>query len=149
MSVQLFRLLLMVPRGSAAAARVLARAAGGSQPLQLATTTTNRGGRGCFFSTQPEPAQQTQPAPQESFLTGTSSIYVEQMLERYERDPALVHASWRQYFDNLAKGIAFEPADYNKPTVVVVDHKNKNKAAASADSTPSDSLGVAHLIRAY
>ena len=83
---------------------------------------------------------------QESFLTGTSSVYAEQMLELYEQDPALVHESWRQYFDNLNKGVAYSAEDYNKPTAVV----NEKKGMVSAiGGPPSDSLGVAHLIRAY
>lgn len=52
--------------------------------------------------------------PSESFLSGTSSVYAEQMLAAYKRDPESVHVSWRSYFENLERGMkedqgAFEP----------------------------------------
>ena len=96
-----------------------------------------------WMSTQLEP----QVEEQESFLTGTSSVYAEQMMDLYEQDPSLVHESWRQYFDNLNKGIAFASEDYSKPTAVINEKTRAVSSAAAAG--PSDSLGVAHLIRAY
>ena len=95
-----------------------------------------------WMSTQLEPQEE-----QESFLTGTSSVYAEQMMDLYEQDPNLVHESWRQYFDNLNKGIAYSSEDYSKPTTVMSE-KAKSMSSAAA-GPPSDSLGVAHLIRAY
>jgi len=97
-----------------------------------------------WFSAQPEVVE-TMPAAPESFLTGTGAVYAEQMLELYEQDPLQVHESWRTYFDNLNAGVAFDPADYNKPTAAV---SLKPTQTAAAD-VPSDSLGIAHLIRAY
>ena len=41
---------------------------------------------------------------QESFLSGTNSIYAEQMYEQWRKDPSSVHASWRIYFQNLEGG---------------------------------------------
>jgi len=35
---------------------------------------------------------------QESFLSGTSSVYAEQMYDQWRKDPQSVHASWRIYF---------------------------------------------------
>jgi 2-oxoglutarate dehydrogenase E1 component len=95
----------------------------------------------------------------ETFLTGTSSVYAESMYEQYLSDPASVPSSWRTYFDNEREGIAYNEADYGSPTIAV-SPKPKLGAAASSDAaatmggatgvaTPSDSLGVAHLIRAY
>lgn len=43
-------------------------------------------------------------ATSESFLSGTSSVYAEQMYEQWRHDPASVHASWRIYFQNLEGG---------------------------------------------
>lgn len=42
----------------------------------------------------------------ESFLSGTSSIYAEQMYDQWRKDPTSVHASWRAYFENVEKGSA-------------------------------------------
>ena len=41
---------------------------------------------------------------QESFLSGSSSIYAEQMYDSWKKDPSSVHASWRSYFENLESG---------------------------------------------
>ena len=102
----------------------------------------------------------------ESFLTGTSSIYAEEMYSRYMSDPSSVHESWKHYFDTLSAGKPYDAAAYNRPTAAVVvsttssgspmatkfatttSTLSQNTVAAAAVA-PSDSLGVAHLIRAY
>ena len=82
----------------------------------------------------------------ESFLTGTSSIYAEEMYERYLQDPNSVELSWKTYFDNLQEGSPYVEAEYNRPTI----SPGRTSASMSAlNAAPSDSLGVAHLIRAY
>ena len=68
----------------------------------------------------------TKPQEIESFLSGTSSLYAEQMLEQYEEDPNSVHPSWKKYFDNLQGGVAFNQEDYSRPTVI----PGKRQAAA-------------------
>jgi hypothetical protein len=61
----------------------------------------------------------TQPAQEmESFLSGTSSLYAEQMHEMYEQDPNSVHSSWKKYFDNEQEGVAFHQDDYSRPTTI-------------------------------
>jgi 2-oxoglutarate dehydrogenase E1 component len=94
----------------------------------------------CVFSTTTTKASQ-----QETFLTGTTSVYAEQLYEKYLVDPASVHDSWRRYFDNLGKEIPFEASAFSSPTTLV-DPKHKPRSVSEG---PSDSLGVAHLIRAY
>jgi hypothetical protein len=84
------------------------------------STTTSKGVR-VFSTTEPIIDEHES----ESFLTGTSSLYAEQMLELYEQDPNSVHASWKQYFDNLSQGVAYNEADFNQPTAVA-----SSKAAA-------------------
>lgn len=81
----------------------------------------------------------------ETFLTGTTSIYAEQMFEMYQIDPNSVHPSWKQYFDNMEQGLAYDEHEYNKPTHV----PSATRLSSSVDAAPSDSLGVAHLIRSY
>ncbi|KAJ3403510.1 hypothetical protein HDU80_004076 [Chytriomyces hyalinus] len=41
-----------------------------------------------------------------SFLSGSNSVYIDQMHAEWIRDPTSVHASWRAYFDNVSKGVA-------------------------------------------
>jgi 2-oxoglutarate dehydrogenase E1 component len=89
----------------------------------------------------------TAPATAETFLTGTTSVYAEQMYELYQQDPTLVHVSWRKYFDNLAQDIAYDPNEYASPSAALSPQspfKSSDELAA-----PSDSLAVSHLIRAY
>jgi 2-oxoglutarate dehydrogenase N-terminus len=59
----------------------------------------------------------------ESFLNGTSSLYAEQMMELYQQDPSLVHASWKKYFDNLNDGLPFQENDYLNPTTAAAARK--------------------------
>ena len=65
----------------------------------------------------------------ESFLTGTSSLYAEQMYENYSVDRMSVHQTWRQYFDDLESGNKFQEGNFNRPTVVT---SNKKVAATTA-----------------
>ena len=39
-------------------------------------------------------------------MSGTNSVYAEQMYEQWRKDPNSVHASWRIYFQNLEGGAA-------------------------------------------
>merc|ERR1711971_359973 len=48
-----------------------------------------------FSAAPPPPAE---PAAQESFLSGSSGSYVEDMYEAWAHDPSSVHASWDAYF---------------------------------------------------
>ncbi|CAD5218540.1 unnamed protein product [Bursaphelenchus okinawaensis] len=41
---------------------------------------------------------------QESFMNGTTNVYVEQMYESWRQDPNSVHSSWASYFRNVEAG---------------------------------------------
>ena len=82
----------------------------------------------------------------ESFLYGSSSIYCEQMLLKYQNDPSSVDDSWRRYFEIMESGTLSANSDLvpiNYEPGINVDLSALNPAA------PSDSLGISHLIRAY
>lgn len=85
----------------------------------------------------------------ETFLTGTSSIYAEQMYEIYKETPEQLHDSWKRYFDNLEQGVAFDATEYNAPTEAAPSKKHAVRSSSNMNAAPSDSLGVSHLIRAY
>jgi 2-oxoglutarate dehydrogenase E1 component len=87
----------------------------------------------------------------ESFLSGTNSLYAEQMYESYLVDPNSVHKSWKMYFDNIHSGKPYREADFSAPSVASGSLTLKTGAATSSGvvEAPSDSLGIAHLIRAY
>jgi hypothetical protein len=61
---------------------------------------------------------QVQQEKQETFLTGTSSLYAEQLYEQYLVDPTSVHESWQKYFQNIDGGVAFDVTEYNRPTSI-------------------------------
>ena len=66
----------------------------------------------------------TKATTNENFLSGTSSIYAEQMYDNWKKDPNSVHASWRAYFQNLESGAEtpFEQAPNvgQDPTVTMI-----------------------------
>lgn len=92
----------------------------------------------------------------DSFLSASSALYVESMLEQYEADPSSVPDSWRAYFDSSSSdksnssSSSSSELSFNQPTVLV-NHKASSSSAQHVNPAvlPSDSLGVAHLIRAY
>lgn len=63
-----------------------------------------RTGHIMMFGTEPPKAV---PLSQlsESFASGTSSNYMEQMYERWQQNPSSVHASWDVYFRNVDNGV--------------------------------------------
>jgi 2-oxoglutarate dehydrogenase complex, dehydrogenase (E1) component, and related enzymes len=73
----------------------------------------------------------------ETFLTGSTSLYAEQMYENYCKDPKSVHETWRQYFEDLEKGKKYDENSFNRPTVVV---SNQKKVAEARDSHLAVSL---------
>lgn len=40
----------------------------------------------------------------DSFINGTSGVYIEKMFEEWKRNPNSVHASWDIYFSNIEQG---------------------------------------------
>lgn len=87
----------------------------------------------------------------DSFLSGSNSVYVEQMYDAWRTDPKSVHTSWSAYFQNLDAGVDIESSFTALPSVA-----GSVGTAASAAANPnagmpmaSDSLGVSYLIRAY
>jgi 2-oxoglutarate dehydrogenase E1 component len=85
----------------------------------------------------------------ESFLSGSNSVYVEQMYENYKMDPNSVHKSWRSYFENIQNGKPYRESDYSAPTVACSTAIGARSSTNTGVEVPTDSLGVAHLIRAY
>jgi len=63
--------------------------------LSSSVSCPNSPSRRYSAAAPPPPAE---PAQQESFLSGTSGAYVEDMYEAWAHDPKSVHASWDAYF---------------------------------------------------
>lgn len=87
----------------------------------------------------------------ETFLTGSGSLYAEQMYEMYQVNPESVHETWRNYFENLDAGGVYDEGQYQTPTVLegAGGMAARTDQSAKMMTAPSDSLGVSHLIRAY
>ena len=79
--------------------------------LKLATSTAAR-----HLSSSSAEVEVQQLHESESFLTGTSSLYAEQMYEQYLDDPNSIHPSWKKYFDNIEEGLPYDEGAFNRPT---------------------------------
>jgi len=53
----------------------------------------------------------------DSFINGTSGIYVERMFENWKKDPSSVHTSWDIYFSNIEQGKSVLEAFQSPPTI--------------------------------
>ena len=105
----------------------------------------------CNYNDRRRPFSSHASPHSDNFVSGSSSLYIEAMLERYEADPDSVPESWRHYFQTVNNdGTANDSAalSFQQPTILVSTSHAKSPPATSA-GLPSDSLGVAHLIRAY
>lgn len=84
----------------------------------------------------------------ETFLTGASSLYAEQMYENYCNDPNSVHETWRKYFEDIDSGNTYDEKAYNRPTVVISNHTKKvgeagdSHLAVSTGSCQIDAISV-------
>ncbi|KAI9342060.1 thiamine diphosphate-binding protein [Zopfochytrium polystomum] len=72
------------------------------------STPSQRGFSSSSVAAQASPAGSLN-SPTETFLTGTSSTYVEDTYEAWLRDPSSVHVSWQIYFKNLSSKSAHPP----------------------------------------
>jgi hypothetical protein len=51
----------------------------------------------------------------DSFMTGTSSVYIEQMYKQWKKDKTSVHSSWDHFFNNLDNGVSIENSFQSPP----------------------------------
>merc|ERR1712180_464843 len=98
-----------------------------------------------FSAAPPPPAE---PAAQESFLSGSSGSYVEDMYEAWAHDPSSVHASWDAYFRGGAYQAPPTLGSSTKANEVPLSNilpSLVGSSALSAASTPSSAVIDAHL----
>ncbi|KAJ1565072.1 2-oxoglutarate dehydrogenase E1 component, partial [Cladochytrium tenue] len=69
--------------------------------------------------------------PTETFLSGTSSTYVEDMYEAWLADPLSVHVSWQVYFKNLASRSSLPP--FIPPPTILPTNLGEGGAASIAE----------------
>ncbi|KAF8371141.1 ogdh-1 [Pristionchus pacificus] len=92
----------------------------------------------------------------EQFMNGSSSIYIEQMYESWQRDPSSVHSSWNAYFKNVEAGCgpgqAFQaPPLSSSGSIGQISVSPTRDVSPSSDAIHSvaDHLKVQLLIRSY
>lgn len=94
-------------------------------------------------------------AKAEPFLSGSSSVYVEEMYESWLQDPKSVHKSWDTYFRNVNSGALPGEAYQRPPSLGAAVTPASTSLAVATAVTPSSSaqiekhLSVQALIRGY
>ncbi|KYQ94461.1 2-oxoglutarate dehydrogenase [Tieghemostelium lacteum] len=86
----------------------------------------------------------------ESFLDGTSAVYVEDMYQSWKKDPTSVHQSWSSFFNSSDNGARVGEA-YMSPPTLGTSQATKAEPSTSSDTRQnvSDSMKLLLLIRAY
>lgn len=90
----------------------------------------------------------------ETFLSGSSSSYIEGLYEKYQQDPLSVHTSWREYFALVDQGVD-EP--YTQPptlgtaltTPIAPTPTTPTQDTPGNIKTIFDHIRVQQLMRAY
>eukprot|EP00092_Neocalanus_flemingeri_P041311 GFUD01044984.1.p1 GENE.GFUD01044984.1~~GFUD01044984.1.p1 ORF type:complete len:1026 (+),score=327.77 GFUD01044984.1:62-3139(+) len=106
-----------------------------------------------FSAAAPPPP--TEPAVNESYLSGTSGAYVEEMYEAWSVDPKSVHVSWDAYFRGQSYQAPPSLGTSTRPNEVSLASMlpglaGMTPAAGKADSNVIDThLGVQGTIRSY
>jgi len=113
------------------------------------------------ITTESENRNYAAAAAAEPFLSGSSSIYVEEMYESWRADPKSVHKSWDAYFRQVDAGAAPGTAYVSPPAIsstgTLTIPLGAVTVAASAAAAPAgispkeieDHLSVQTIIRAY
>uniref|UniRef100_A0A7E4USU5 2-oxoglutarate dehydrogenase, mitochondrial n=1 Tax=Panagrellus redivivus TaxID=6233 RepID=A0A7E4USU5_PANRE len=106
-----------------------------------------------------KPVGASRNALSEGFMSGSSSVYIEQMYENWRSDPSSVHKSWDAYFRNVEAGAgpgqAFQPPPSLVPATaaagIVPSAAAGGAVATSGDfaRTIQDHLKIQLLIRSY
>jgi len=79
------------------------------------------------------------------FMTGTNSLYVEQLFDQWKANPASVHASWQAYFAGLEAG---KDTAYQAPPSLQ-EHLRAAQGTRLEEKEVMDTLKVNALVRAY
>ncbi|TVY40350.1 2-oxoglutarate dehydrogenase, mitochondrial [Lachnellula occidentalis] len=112
--------------------------------------------RGSFSRTYATPSpSSTSPDPNDSFLSGNTANYIDEMYMQWKEDPSSVHVSWRVYFKNMENGdMPVSQAFIPPPTLVPtptggVPSFVPGLGMAGEGSEVTNHLKVQLLVRAY
>lgn len=87
-----------------------------------------------LYSTAPPHAPPHFRALSESFLNGSSAVYVDEMYHAWKSDPNSVHKSWDAFFRNSEAGIAPGGAYMSPPTLGGASGSAASSSSASASA---------------
>lgn len=85
----------------------------------------------------------------DTFMSGSNSVYVDEMYRAWKVDPQSVHKSWDAYFNALESGTSTEMSFIPAPGLQSGSEEYLNLAKSLPTIEQSDSLGLSYLIRAY
>jgi len=92
----------------------------------------------------------------EPFMNGSSSAYIEDMFEAWQRDPGSVHKSWDAFFRQTARGAPPGTAYVSPPTLRAASSVPStlpahavSQGAPIDEKTIEDHLSVQSIIRSY
>nr|AOE43335.1 oxoglutarate dehydrogenase [Coremiostelium polycephalum] len=89
----------------------------------------------------------------ESFLDGTSSVYIEDMYNAWRKDPSSVHPSWNSFFQSADMGAPVGEAYMSPPSLGTSTATAATPSSSSSSQVNlkqvSDSMRLLLLIRAY
>lgn len=83
----------------------------------------------------------------DSFMNGNSTLYIEQMYQKWTQDKSSVHASWDAYFSNIAKGA--DPSDAFQSVPQRPIKVSEITAVPGADPNYSNVLRLFLLVRSF
>ncbi|UKZ55313.1 2-oxoglutarate dehydrogenase E1 component [Trichoderma virens] len=94
------------------------------------------------------------PNPSDSFLSGSTANYVDEMYMQWKQDPKSVHVSWQVYFKNMESGDmpisqAFQPPPNLVPGMTGGVPRLAGGLALEDGSDVTNHLKVQLLVRAY
>ena len=119
------------------------------------TTNTNSLLRSLLFSNRfSSSSSNSNPTNGDTFITGTSGNYIEEMHEAWLKDPASVHVSWQAYFKSLASGRTSQesfmaPGSSAQEGILKLSSITANSNSAATLASIQDHLKVQLMVRAY
>ena len=119
------------------------------------TTNTNSLLRSLLFSNQFSSSPSNSNLKNgDTFITGTSGNYIEEMHEAWLKDPASVHVSWQAYFKSLASGRTSQesfmaPGSSAQEGILKLSSITANSNSAATLASIQDHLKVQLMVRAY
>ncbi len=79
-----------------------------------------------------------------SMLSGTNAAYLEELYDRYLRDPASVPDEWRQYFDKLPQVDGIAQRDVPPSQIRAEFYRFRSGAAAAGRGLPTEPRSAEH-----